>query len=1564
MPQKNPEIFTKQFKTLWLLFVVLSFLSGSFTKVSAQSFKQFSGKPESYVSELYKFLSSSPLEERKNLITFMEDEQSTDSLRLKLEMYVNNWDSLVFSSEEKEKILSISKNLIDKKVRAFPDYFQFVFLVQSFIEKGHSRESFNEWLDGMVWYCDNKKRSLTIINKILFQTKIALYDQLLFKSRLHSWKPTNFEFYFDFDSELKMHVGNCNLICYSKRDSIYIYNTKGTLYPSTSLWEGKNGEVTWERAGYERSVITSFLKNYQIDVSKSSYEADSVTFKNMIYFDKPLLGKIEDNVTYIKNPETATFPRFDSYIKEFSIKDLYPNINYKGGFSMQGAKFIGKGSIEKPAELKFYRKDSLRLCARSLFFIIRPEKIRGMDAAVSIYIDEDSIYHGDIQFNYTVKNNEISMMRSDNYSAQSPFMNSYHKIDMNFEQLTWRIDEPMLFITTTPGSSQGKALFESENFFNTNEYNEYQFMYDVHPLVSLKRYAAIEGSERFSAEDFASYMRTSLENVRVLLFPLAVKGFIFYDVSTEMIEMKKRLYDNISASVGRIDYDVLRFLSRTNAPLENASLDFRTNDLKIYGIPQVFVSDSQNVMIYPKSESIIMKRNRNFQFDGVVSAGLFTFFGRNFFFHYNDFKISLQDVDSIQLNVIMGYNDFKKPILQRVHNVIQDITGDILIDKPDNKSGIKQNPEYPIFNSREYSYVYYDDRKIFNGIYDRKKNFHFRIEPYTLDSLDNFTKAGLHFKGLFTSAGILPALNEELKLQNDFSLGFKHQTPANGYPAYGGKGHFTKLIHLSNQGLRGNGNLTYLCSKINSDDFQFFPDSTNTIAKSFELQAQITGIQCPVVNGDTVKIHWEPYKDVLFAKNIRKPFMIFNEETSHNGTLALSPKGLNGNGVLDMTTAVAHSNKFSYKYQSILADTSDFTLRSLHSQGYTVKTRNVSANIDLAKRAGKFKSNDLTSTTEFPENKYMAMLDEFTWKMDKKELEMVSSRKQPASTEGEINGFKDQSLSGSKYISTRVDQDSLSFVSPLAVYNYEKNLLQAKKVAYLEIADARIFPDKEQITINPEGYILPFSNSKVLANRVNRFHQVYDANVRVLSRMNYEANGKYDYKIDKKVLETFHFSEIRVDSTGHTYAEGSVTEPDSFNLSAHFPFQGNIHLRAEEKLLRFEGATRILQNCPNYASSWFLFDTLINPAEVIIPITPQMVELNRKFIVSGTLITTDSIHIYSSFYGYRKNYADSVVANATGILRYNEYNYSYEVAQREKLRNRDIAGNYMRINTKTCQHYAEGIIRPGVNYGQFRHKNSGVVEHDLKSNQVKISMSMMLDFFMHDKAMQRIAYLIDSLGKSPVDVTQNKFKKNFVNFVPEDKLNKYFEDLASGNKPKEIPEAFLKNIFIDEVNFVWDDVSNSYRSKGKIAIGYIAGLPIHKYFDGYMELWRKRSGDLFDLYIKIDEHNYFYIAYTRGTMHVTSSDKVFNTMIRELPENERTLKVPRGQSPYSFTMSTERKLQMLRKRWLTGDIDEEETFDQEIIEEQQSDTLDVETPVILDLPEDNNSTPVDTMRSE
>ena len=118
------------------------------------------------------------------------------------------------------------------------------------------------------------------------------------------------------------------------------------------------------------------------------------------------------------------------------------------------------------------------------------------------------------------------------------------------------------------------------------------------------------------------------------------------------------------------------------------------------------LSDSQNVAIIPSKGNIIMKRNRSFQFDGKIIGGLFVFFGKNFFFNYDKFKINLQHIDSIAINVVSDEKDESgRAIVKSVKNLMENAKGELFIDEPNNKSGVNiiQGIQYSIaMNSVTY----------------------------------------------------------------------------------------------------------------------------------------------------------------------------------------------------------------------------------------------------------------------------------------------------------------------------------------------------------------------------------------------------------------------------------------------------------------------------------------------------------------------------------------------------------------------------------------------------------------------------------------------------------------------------------------------------------------------------------------------------------------------------------------------------------------------------------------------------------------------------------------------
>ena len=134
---------------------------------------------------------------------------------------------------------------------------------------------------------------------------------------------------------------------------------------------------------------------------------------------------------------------------------------------------------------------------------------------------------------------------------------------------------------------------------------------------------------------------------------------------------------------------------------------------------------------------------------------------------------------------------------------------------------------FPILHSNTPTYVYYDDPSIQKGIYKRE-DFMFIIEPFEMDSLDEFANDGLNLKGLFKSGGIFPDFTEPLIIMPDYSLGFIKNTPVDGFKIYNQLASYDNEIRLSNEGLKGTGTIEFYTSTAISDDLTFFSRLCNS----------------------------------------------------------------------------------------------------------------------------------------------------------------------------------------------------------------------------------------------------------------------------------------------------------------------------------------------------------------------------------------------------------------------------------------------------------------------------------------------------------------------------------------------------------------------------------------------------------------------------------------------------------------------------------------------------------------------------------------------------------------
>ncbi|MDP1744638.1 MAG: hypothetical protein Q8L90_03615, partial [Bacteroidota bacterium] len=704
------------------------------------------------------------------------------------------------------------------------------------------------------------------INKILNGKIIKYYSEYLemsenlfasntfYKSAVVEFASSNNNYKFEYDSVPIIIFPSLNLRCFNNQnDSGIVYNTKGIYYPYTGVFIGNEGKVNWVRTGLEENMVWAELKKYRISLKTSGFTADSVMFYNNYYFKKPLLGRLTEKVVSERG-SNISYPRFDSYSKRMQIPDIAKDVDYDGGFSMRGSKFLGSGSKEEDASLIFKREGKKFLIVGAKTIGITKDKLSTESANIKFYFDKDSITHPSVNMKFMVGTRMLSLIRTNNGISKSPYLNSFHKIDMFFEELSWKIDDPKIDLKMLVGNSTEDALFESSTYFRSYLFDRLKGMDPINPLIQMRDFVKKNGNSRdFSGNEYARYLKFSPNDVLPNLVRLSTLGLITYDTEDDEVHVNEKLYEYIAFRSAKLDYDVIQFPSVARGAT-NASINLLNYDMTVFGVRQVFMSDSQSVTIYPSEQKIILKKNRDFTFGGVVHAGRFDFFGKEFSFDYNKFIIELKNVDSLRLTVKSrepdAYGEFP---LVKVKTVIEKINGNLEIDNPDNKSGVKPFPKFPIFNSFKDSYAYYSKKQIQNGKYPKDK-FYFHLDPFTIDSLDNFSNEGLIFKGEMVTADIFPVFRESLKLQQDYSLGFITQSPAAGYPVYGGKGTYNSAIKLSNQGLKGAGTLSYVTSVATSNDFIFYPDSTKAIAQVFDIKEQKTKPEFPKIHGENVKV--------------------------------------------------------------------------------------------------------------------------------------------------------------------------------------------------------------------------------------------------------------------------------------------------------------------------------------------------------------------------------------------------------------------------------------------------------------------------------------------------------------------------------------------------------------------------------------------------------------------------------------------------------------------------------------------------------------------------------------
>jgi hypothetical protein len=178
-----------------------------------------------------------------------------------------------------------------------------------------------------------------------------------------------------------------------------------------------------------------------------------------------------------------------------------------------------------------------------------------------------------------------------------------------------------------------------------------------------------------------------------------------------------------------------------------------------------------------------------------------------------------------------------------------------------------------------------------------------------------------------------------------------------------------------------------------------------------------------------------------------------------------------------------------------------------------------------------------------------------------------------------------------------------------------------------------------------------------------------------------------------------------------------------------------------------------------------------------------------------------------------------------------------------------------------------------------------------------------------------------------VNLNSELYNKGMKDLIGVEAASQIKEDLDLYGALRNLPKEFNFELLLNDVNLYWNESSSSFRSKGMIGIGFIGSQPVNVYVDGFIEIQRRRSGDMFDIYLKADESTWYYFSYIRGNMMTQSGNNSYNTLIASTKLNLRKHPDSSVRTPYLYMISVEDRLSRFLRRMTES----------EVIEEQQPD---------------------------
>lgn len=1281
-----------------------------------------------------------------------------------------------------------------------------------------------------------------------------------------------------------------DIILESAKGQFVIENIKGTYSLMDNVFYSEQGKFVWpEEKGLEGLEVT-FL-GIRLDATSPVITIPASNLNFPSYVDEVVKGEFLYDGSNASRPSQN--PKFISY-----RNDLEPNIFDNNSIYLKGGVSIIGGSIESTSksksisELIISEKGQRRIKSKGFRFYMQDSLIYSNNSSVTIFHRLDSIYHPSIRFKYDPKTNEILFVRQKTKYKDTPYTSSYFGVDFTADVIRWDMDTSTMEISILNAKSELPVIFQSHEYYSSEVYQGFSNLYDFNPIAIAVDYARKKRANTFFASDISDHFGLDLKQVKGGMMELVERGYADYDFISGKFTLRNKARVFYLAKHNKRDFDNLLILSQMPNGA-NVVFNIETEEMEIRGVERFYISEILDVYIEPDSSKISLQNNRNFNFDGKLFAGNFEYDGQDFQFRYDSFLVELNNIEKIQFFV----QDEETGERRKVDNAISGLSagdsiatggldkmsgtsGTLYVNKPKNKSGRKVFSEYPKFDgSGTGSIVYFDNRDYLDGAYG--KTLYFVLPPFDLDSLSDSDPAAINFNGTFASRGMLPEFGEELHIMDDYSLGFEHAIPPDGYQLFEGDGRLFNRVSMDKRGLVGHGLMNYLTSTLNSEDFIFYPDSVTANGIDFTMEeGDFNGKGYPRMRVSDFTMNWKHAVDSMYITNNADPIDIYDGVVSLDGTATVRHDGVFGKGSLISPNSKAISQEFNFQKDRFLARHSDFVVNSNDPEKPALAGNDVRINFDVTNMIAEINPEvEGTAAVEFPYAQFKTSIPTAVWDLNKGVVTMVKP--------------EDIDIRYSYFYTTRKELDSLRFNAERAEYDINTQELKVSGIPYIIVADSKITPENGEVLILADSKIGTLRNTTLEIDTLNGFHNLYDGTVDIISRNEYLAEATYQFV--NSVQDTFaiKLTDFRLDPIDgrskngetQTVADGFVPEEQGLIVSEGMFYKGNVRMKARKPALELDGFVKLNLNIADY-DTWISYSSDAEQQVVVFNFDEAQTE-NGEELTAGIHFDYNNYDLYPTFIFDKRNDTDEDFFVPSGFLSYKADSGEYVIIDRDKDLGLSYKGNMFVYDENDGSLEFEGTLNFIQNNKDVRIDAAGNGKGTFENMNVLINAFLMIDYNVPSSIYEFMAAdfleTIDLLGALEANSDRTTLLYNLAELIG-DRPAKDFETKSNeGYVPLiSMSPKLVKPFVFSDIQMKWDQEQNAfYNLDGTAGLSNVLRNDINAQFEVFLEVRKGIEGDAIDLFVKAGPVSWYYFGFAEDKLLVYSSNKELNDFVSQ-----------------------------------------------------------------------------------